>query len=181
MIDRNPAVGVKLPRAKPVKPPVVLLFPHIRQMIEKLEDPTKAIVTLIVFASMRIGEILALRWNDILRDRIVVDERLWEGDLDVPKSISGMREIPFDRRGILQEAITRMWTGTKHRKPEDFVFATRNGTPLQRRNVLRHVKIRAQNVRVAQITSISPGSIRLGLMAREFEEIKQAERGEGCR
>jgi integrase len=144
MIDRNPAVGVKLPRAKPVKPPVVLLFPHIRQMIEKLEDPTKAIVTLIVFASMRIGEILALRWNDILRDRIVVDERLWEGDLDVPKSISGMREIPFDRRGILQEAITRMWTVTKHRKPADFVFATRNGTPLQRRNVLRHVKIAAK-------------------------------------
>jgi integrase len=93
---------------------------------------------------MRIGEILALRWNDILRDRIVVDERLWEGDLDVPKSIIGMREIPFDRRGVVQEAVTRMWMTTKHRKPEDFVFATRNGTPLQRRNVLRRVKIAAK-------------------------------------
>jgi integrase len=71
---------------------------------------------------MRIGEVLALRWNDILRDRIVVDERLWEGDLDDPKTISGKREIPYDRRGILQAAVTRMWMSTKHRKPEDFVF-----------------------------------------------------------
>ncbi len=146
LIARNPAVGVKLPRVKPVKPPIVLLFQDIRRIIDTLADPTKAIVTLIVFASMRIGEVLALRWNDILRDRIIVDERLWEGDLDDPKTISGKREIPFDRRGILQQALTRMWTRTKHRKPEDFVFATCNGTPLQRRNVLRYVKAAAKKL-----------------------------------
>ncbi len=146
MIERNAAVGVKLPRAKPAKAPVVLLFPDIRRMLEKLEDPAWAIVTLIVFGSMRIGEVLALRWNDVLCDRIVVDERLWEDDLDVPKTISGNREIPFDRRGMLKATVTRLWEKTKHRQPDDFIFITRNGTPLGRRNVLRHVKAAAKEL-----------------------------------
>jgi integrase len=39
-----------------------------------------------------------------------------------------------------------MWSKTKFRKPEDFVFATRNGTPTERRNVLRHLKAAAKEL-----------------------------------
>jgi integrase len=73
MLDRNPAVGVKLPRKREVKPTVLLSLADIRQMIEGVQEPTKSMIMLIVFASMRPGEALALRWKDILRDRIVVD------------------------------------------------------------------------------------------------------------
>jgi integrase len=69
-IDRNPAIGVELPKKKAVKPPVSLTLPEIK------------LVILIVFASMRVGEALALRWNDILSDRIVIDERLRRGSAD---------------------------------------------------------------------------------------------------
>ena len=41
-------------------------------------------------------------------------------------------------------ALTGIWNKTKRRKPDDFVFATRNGTPTERRNVLRHVKAAAK-------------------------------------
>jgi integrase len=146
MIDKNAAVGVKLPRMRQVKPPIVLAFVDIRRMIEALPEPAKSIVVLIVFASMRIGEVLALRWNDILQDRIIVDERIWEGDLDDPKTINGKRDLPFDRQGVLKETLTRAWEATKFRKPENFVFSTRNGTPLQRRNVLRHLKTAAKKL-----------------------------------
>lgn len=61
MLERNPAVGVKLPRKKSRKPPVVLTLSQIRAMLEELPEPTKSIVTLIVFGSMRVGEVLALR------------------------------------------------------------------------------------------------------------------------
>ena len=139
-IDRNPAIGVKLPKKKAVKPPVLLTFPEIKLLIEHLQEPTKTIVILIVFASMRVGEALAVRWNDILNDRIVIDERLYDDDLDDPKTIHGNREVPFDQQGIITAALGGIWAKTKFRKPDDFVFATRNGTPTQRRNVLRHLK-----------------------------------------
>jgi integrase len=127
-----------------VKPPIILLFEDIRRLIEALPEPTKSIVLLIVLASMRVGEVLALRWNDVLQDRIVIDERLWEGDLDEPKTMRGKRELPYDRQGLLLAVFGRAWERAKFRRPEDFVFSTRNGTPLERRNVLRHVKAAKQ-------------------------------------
>ena len=150
MMDKNAAIGVKLPRMRYVKAPIVLPFRDIRGLVEKLPDPARAVVTLILFGSMRVGEVLALRWNDILQDRIVVDERLWEGDLDQPKSLSGNREVPYDRQGILQGTLTRIWKNEKkpHHEPEDFVFVTRNGTPLGRRNVLRHLKAAAKGLKL---------------------------------
>ena len=48
---------------------------------------------------MRVGEALALRWNDILSDRIIIDERLYNKDLDDPKTLHGNREVPFDSQG----------------------------------------------------------------------------------
>ncbi len=147
-IDRNPAIGVKLPKKKATKPTMLLTSPQIKTMIEKLPEPTKTIVTLIVFASMRIGEALALRWNDILSDRIVIDERLYDDDLDDPKTLHGNREVPLDQQGIIKEAVTRIWNKTKFRKPEDFIFATKNGTPTERRNVLRHVKTAAKELKL---------------------------------
>jgi integrase len=146
LADKNSAIGVKLPKKKPSKSIPLLGFGEIKSVIETLPDPTKSVVTLIVFASMRVGEALALRWNDILEDRIVIDERLYDGDLDDPKTINGNREVPLDQQGILKEALTRIWNQTKFRGATDFVFATRNGTPTERRNVLRHLKSAAQSL-----------------------------------
>jgi integrase len=140
LIDCNVAIGVKLPKKKPSKSTQLLTFQQIKFVIEHLPEPTRTIVTLIVFGSMRVGEALALRWNDILEDCVVIDERLYDGDLDDPKTLHGNREIPFDQQGVIQRALMGIWENSKHRQPDDFVFATRAGTPTERRNVLRHLK-----------------------------------------
>jgi integrase len=142
MLDRNPAVGVKLPRKKAVKPPVVLGLGDIRRIIEAVKEPTKSLLVLIVFASMRPGEVLALRWKNILSDRIVVDERVYDDEFDEVKTSAGDREVPFDRHGVILSAIQKMWAGNKKfRKPDDLVFANRLGKPLDRHNLLhRHLK-----------------------------------------
>ncbi|HMH15673.1 MAG TPA: site-specific integrase [Edaphobacter sp.] len=142
MLDRNPAVGVKLPRKREVKPTVLLSMTDIRQMIDGVQEPTKSMIMLIVFASMRPGEALALRWKDILRDRIVVDERVYDNEFDDVKTDAGKREVPFDNHGIILAAIQRMWSrNKKFRKPDDLVFANKVGRPLDRHNLLnRHLK-----------------------------------------
>ncbi len=146
LINKNPAIGVKLPTKKPSKPTQLLTFPQIKSVIEHLPEPTKTIVTLIVFGSMRVGEALALRWNDILEDCIVIDERLYDGDLDDPKTLHGNREVPFDSHGVMKAALGGIWKESKNRKQDDFVFATRLGTPTERRNVLRHLKVTAKEL-----------------------------------
>ncbi len=142
MLDRNPAVGVKLPRKREVKPTVLLSLADIRQMIEGVKEPTKSMIMLIVFASMRPGEALALRWKDILRDRIVVDERVYDDEFDDVKTDAGKREVPFDKHGVILAAIRGMWASNKKfRKPDDLVFANKLGRPLDRHNLLnRHLK-----------------------------------------
>ena len=95
---------------------------------------------------MRVGEALALRWNDILEDCIFIDERLYDGDLDDPKTLHGNRKVPFDAQGVMKAALGGIWKESKNRKQDDFVFATRLGTPTERRNVLRHLKVTAKKL-----------------------------------
>lgn len=52
--------------------------------------------------------------------------------------------MPFDQQGVVKTALCHMWAKAKFRKADDFVFATRNGTPTERRNVPRHLKAAAK-------------------------------------
>ena len=142
MVDQNPAVGVKLPRKRAVKPTVLLSLADIRRMIETVKEPTKSMIMLIVFASMRPGEALALRWKDILPDRIIVDERVYDDEFDEVKTEAGKREVPFDKHGVILGAIQRMWASNKkYRQSDDLVFANKAGKALDRHNLLhRHLK-----------------------------------------
>lgn len=146
MIDRNPAEKIKLPRKKAVKPPVVLALWAIRKLIEALPEPTRSVVTLIVFGSMRVGEVLALRWRSIFKNAIHVDERLYDGEFDDVKTEAGNRFIPLDSRGQIDGALNHAWNRSKFHQPDDLVFCTRDGKPLERRNLLRHLKKAASDL-----------------------------------
>lgn len=148
MLVKNPAVGVKLPRKRAVKPTVLLPLIAIRKVIEVVKEPTRSLLILMVFASMRVGEVLALRWRDILPDRIIVDERVYDDEFDEVKTDAGNREVPFDRHGIILGALQSMWErNKKFRKPDDLVFANAVGKPLDRHNLLhRHLKKAAKQL-----------------------------------
>jgi integrase len=149
MLERNPAIGVKLPRRKSRKPPVVLTLPQIRAMLEELPEPTRSIVTLIVFGSMRVGEVLALRWKRTSADRVQIIERVYDGEFDDVKTEAGEREVPFDSFGAIAGALRRTWEGSKFHGAEDLVFANKAGNPLDTHNLLqRHIK---------------PAAVKLGL------------------
>jgi integrase len=141
LVRTNPAQGVRLPRKKARKPPVVLAKQDIRRVIEALPEPTRSIVTLIVVGSLRIGEVAALRWERIHPDRIEIVERFYEGEFDDTKTDAGRRSIPLDSYGILRGALDTAWQGSKHRNPSDLVFTNAKGGPVNRRNLLnRHLK-----------------------------------------
>jgi integrase len=164
----NPAIGVKLPRKKQRKPTILLPLASIGKLIELLPEPTKTVVVLIVFGSLRIGEVLALRWRHIHADRISVEERLYEGEFDDVKTDAGEREVPFDKRGLMKSVLTRRWNASKHRNPDDLVFSTRRGGALGRRNLLRHIKAAASKLGLSRAVDFrSFRTMHSSLMLRE--------------
>lgn len=64
---------------------------------------------LIVFGSMRVGEVLALRWNRISPDRISIVERVYDGEFDDVKTDSGERDVPFNNAGAITSAFRHTW------------------------------------------------------------------------
>jgi integrase len=176
MLMSNPAVGVKLPRKRAVKPPVILSLSDIRRMLETVKESTKSMVVLIVFASMRPGEVLALRWKDILRDRILIDERIYDDEFDDVKTEAGEREVPFDRHGVILGAVKRMWESNKNfRKPDDLVFANKHGNALDRHNLLqRHVKVAARMLGLPKTIDFRSFRTMHGSLMRRFSRLEVA-------
>jgi integrase len=168
MVEKNPAIGVKLPRKKQRKPTILLPLATISKLIELLPEPTKTVVVLIVFGSLRIGEVLALRWRHIQADRINIEERVYEGEFDDVKTDAGEREVPFDKRGLMKSTLIGRWNASKHRQPDDLVFLTRKGGPLGRRNLLRHIKTAATKLGLSKAVDFrSFRTMHSSLMLRE--------------
>jgi len=168
IIEKNPAIGVRLPRRKQRKPTILLPLAKIGRLIELLPEPTKSVVALIVFGSRRIGEVLALRWHHIQADRITVEERLYEGEFDDVKTDAGERQVPFDKRGLIESALIGRWRATEHRDGNDLVFCTRKGGVLERRNLLRHIKVAAAELGLSKAVDFrSFRTMHSSLMLRE--------------
>jgi len=100
---------------------------------ERLPEPSRSIVWLLVTTGVRIGELLALRWQDVDLSAGVlrVTRTLYEGHIDEPKTRSSVRELPIGPKGLeILEGLRPEMPG-----PEELVFSTNKGTPLCRRNL----------------------------------------------
>jgi integrase len=150
LLKENPAVGVRLPRL--VRRQHSLMTPaDIRRVLEFLPSPTNAIATLMINGSLRFGEVAALRWKRIQKDRIQISERFYEGEFDDTKTDAGDREIPLN--AAMRKCLEAAWKDTKYRKPDDLVFCARNGAPLNRRNLLkRHLKPTLEKLKLPHCT-----------------------------
>jgi integrase len=150
-IAENLAQKTKLPRRQYGPERVVLTADQIRDLAALLDEPTRSITLLLVLTGLRVGELLALRWGniDIQARMLRVTETVYEGHFDRPKTKRSLRTIPIGEQtaeilGRLRPALAQ---------PTALVFATREGLPLDRRNLLRkHVKPAAKKLGIVGIT-----------------------------
>ena len=104
-----------------------------------------------MLTGLRIGELLALRWGNIDRNArfLRVCETVYDGHFDQPKTKRSMRTIPIGTEAAKALAAIRpvaidRWT---------LVFATSEGLPLDRWNLLRkHLKPQAKKLRLHSVT-----------------------------
>ena len=143
LISRNPARGKRrrlkqrapartwLDRAEQIE----ALLDAARQLDEEARVDRRSIrrrtlLATLVFAGLRIGEALELRWRDV---------DLAVGRLQVrdAKTDAGVRQV--DLLPVLREELTLQKAGTRHGGPRDLVFPTESGERQNASNVRNRV------------------------------------------
>ena len=73
--------------------------PQVKQLLAGLSEPCRTVVLTAILTSLRIGEVLALRWSrlDFVRNSIEVSETYSDGKFGSPKPRSSRRVIPMSQ------------------------------------------------------------------------------------
>ena len=134
-LHANPASGVKLPQKPLREPSRFLTRSEVSCLLSALDEPERMLVLMAVLTGMRIGELLALRWDnvDLERRTVRVREAVYEGHNSTPKTQGGIRDIPF---GPTLEQALRRHAGSRI-SDDSLVFPSRNGTHLRPGNLLK--------------------------------------------
>ena len=138
-LDQNPARGIRLGDRAPAKERVYLLPEQLSPLLNSLPDPCRRLVVIAVLTGLRIGELLALRWKyvDFVHDVIHVRETVHEGQFGSPKTKSSRRDVPMSQP--VRGALITQRSGLTSADAENLVFTSRNGAPINPKNLLRRV------------------------------------------
>jgi integrase len=97
-----------------------------------------ALLTVAVETGLRKGELLGLQWGDVdLEEGLIHVRRQWikYGELTQPKTPKALRRVPLAPQTVA--LLRRLRLASRFSQETDFVFASKDGTPLGHRNVDR--------------------------------------------
>ena len=134
-IEANPVRMTRLPRRCRMSQKKVLTPEQLRLLLARLPEPSRSLVLVLTVTGLRIGELLALRWRhvDLEAALLRVEETVYEGHFDEPKSRHSVRLIPL---GPLALAILMAKRSKVGFASETLVFPSGKGTVLDRRTLL---------------------------------------------
>jgi len=97
LLISNPVRRTRLPRRGPTEEPLPIAPATLHNLIQSLAEPSRSIAALLVMTGLRIGELLALRWQDVDLQKgfLSVRQTVYEGHFDEPKSKRSKRCIPL--------------------------------------------------------------------------------------
>jgi integrase len=136
-VQDNPARDVDLPALKTVRPKWVLTIPQAIQLLQALPPLGRTMAGLAMLSGLRRGELFALRWSDIDEAGrcLMVQQAVYEGTFDTPKTEAGVRQIPLSDTAMTLLADWR--ARAKDATPDALIFSTWSGKPISPNNVLR--------------------------------------------
>lgn len=105
---------------------------EVEEILSSTSERWAVLFALLAGTGLRIGEALGLKIEDLSEDCTILEVRrsIWHGREQAPKTPNAVRviDIPEPLARLLRE---RLVDGS------GYLFATKNGRPLQQRNVLR--------------------------------------------
>jgi integrase len=152
------------------------------QHINALDLRERVIDHLVLFAGMRPGEILGLQRRHVAADcgRIIIEQRLYRGDIDDPKTTSSKRTVGIPSQ-TAQEL--RAWMELVGMQPSAWVFASENpAKPIWRDNLwYRNMKPKLEPIGLgwANFQVLRPTHASLGHEAGIDPKVSADQRGHG--
>jgi integrase len=127
----NPAADVKPPSKHSSKDMNVLTPQQVNRLLETVRGSRyESIIVLGATLGLRVGEVLALRWEDVdlQGGTVSIRHTLWKGKLYPPKTPQSRRTLKLPERAL--EALRRH----AGQRKEGYLLQTRNGTPVAPEN-----------------------------------------------
>jgi integrase len=134
-IERDPTAALYTPKEASTAEARVMTGKEVEQLISTLDERERVIAHLAVFGGIRPGEILALQRKHVSKDcgEVVIEQRLYRGDIDTPKTNSSVRTVAIPSHTAYQ---LREWMTVVGHKPTAWVFASEKPEkPMWRDNV----------------------------------------------
>ncbi len=146
----NPVVGVRMPEMRR-KERHALGFAQAGALVKALSTPVKEMVLVAIVTSLNVAELLGLTWKWVnLTDGSVtvageelpgrtlgVRQNFYRGSLGSVKVKTRRRNVPLPS-GVVA-ALQAMKSASSFNQPDDFVFCSGTGTPLNEGNTMRRV------------------------------------------
>lgn len=124
---RNPAARVKVGKKRAVYVRRLLSDDEAEALLAELPERIRILVRLIRATGCRISEVLALEWRHLDLDKgwVRIEQRAWDGEIDVVKSQAGVREIPIG--DVLAAALRGVRLNAGGEAAAGWVFPARDG------------------------------------------------------
>ncbi len=138
LVKRNPAVLLFTPRHARRIDKRQLTWIEVESLFINLALRERLIVSLALVVGMRPGEIFALQWRHFKGGSISVEQRVYRGKIDTPKTVRSAREFALSR-GV--QSLMEQWLQfAPATKTGDWTFPSENlKTPLSRDNFLQRM------------------------------------------
>jgi integrase len=143
LIRTNPTAGVRIatlhtPTDSADEKPKALTEDELRRLLTQIPDRWRLFVELVAHTGLRIGEAVALRWEDVdlTTRRLRVERRWYRNAYAPPKSRHGRRTIPLTP-GMSHRLSQHR--GPDAPPPDALVFPSRAQTPLDPANLSERV------------------------------------------
>lgn len=132
----NPATLLFTPYTTKRPAQRVMTWQEVRLLFSVLNTRDLVVCMLATTAGMRPGEIFGLKWRHVKADHIEIEQRLYRGKLDAPKTNHSKRTVALSRG--LQSEIATWKSLSGDPGPEAWVFASETlKTPLSKDNCWR--------------------------------------------
>lgn len=145
----NPAAMADSPLPEPVREKIALPAPKMREVLSMLGEPVRTMALTAVITSMNISELCGLRWMHVNLTpewetfgggglppfTIAVRQHFTRGEIGTLKTGNRRRNVPIPE--LLVAALAKLRARPRFNGPDDVVFASQRGTPINENNTRR--------------------------------------------